>query len=115
MRTLPALALAGTAFAAVRKHQKLKLPPVLTSVLAYSVPAALGAGFKRSPVRDMAVWGAHMWAYENAFELPNDDEAKLRRRAHLIVALQRVGIPFEQAHDLGHDAVDLLVHPAGLL
>lgn len=34
-------------------------------------------------MRDGLVWLAHMWAYKNAFELPNDDQERLRHRAHL--------------------------------
>jgi membrane-associated phospholipid phosphatase len=33
-------------------------------------------------VRDGAVWAAQMWAYKNAFEMPADDEPRLRGRAH---------------------------------
>ncbi|HKR98635.1 MAG TPA: phosphatase PAP2 family protein [Candidatus Dormibacteraeota bacterium] len=28
------------------------------------------------------MWAAQMWAYKNAFEIPNDDETRLRGRAH---------------------------------
>ncbi len=47
-----------------------------------------GAGVTRGRFQavagaDVVVWAAQMWAYKNAFELPNDDEERLVRRAHL--------------------------------
>ena len=33
-------------------------------------------------MRDGAVWAAQMWAYKSAFEMPNDDEQRLRGRTH---------------------------------
>ena len=51
--------------------------------IAFTAPAAIAAGFRRSRGRDAAVWAAQMWAYKASFEMPNDCEDRLRRRAHL--------------------------------
>jgi membrane-associated phospholipid phosphatase len=66
----------------VRGRQKVSLGPAAATACAFSVPLSLAVGFPRSRVRDGAVWAAQMWAYKNAFEMPADDEPRLRGRAH---------------------------------
>ncbi len=82
-RSEVALLFVGACVAGVRGRKRLGLPRALTTAWAFSAPVALAAGFRRSRVRDAAVWAAQMWAYKNAFELPNDREQEHRRRAHL--------------------------------
>jgi membrane-associated phospholipid phosphatase len=81
-RQYGAVAAGAIAVAAVRVRQKIGLGPAAATACAFSVPLSLAAGFPRSRARDAAVWGAQMWAYKNAFEMPADDEPRLRRRAH---------------------------------
>jgi membrane-associated phospholipid phosphatase len=76
------LAGAGSCVAAVRARNRIGLPRPLSTACAFAAPTALAAGFGRSRFRDAAVWGTQMWAYKNAFEMPNDCEEKLRERAH---------------------------------
>jgi membrane-associated phospholipid phosphatase len=73
---------AGSCVAVVRSRGRIGLPSALGTACAFAVPATLAAGFGRSRSRDAAVWGAQMWAYKNAFEMPNDRGEKLRERAH---------------------------------
>jgi membrane-associated phospholipid phosphatase len=82
-RQWTALGVAGSSALAIRGRERLGLPRVLATPCAYVAPLALAAGFRASPARDAAVWGTQMWAYKNAFELPNDREQWLRGRAHL--------------------------------
>jgi membrane-associated phospholipid phosphatase len=58
------------------------LPPAVATATAFAVPGAIAAGFRRSKARDGVLWAAQMWAYKNAFEMPADDERRLRERAH---------------------------------
>jgi membrane-associated phospholipid phosphatase len=77
--------LAGTAsaVAVVRARKRLGLPRPVSTAVAFVAPAALAAGFERSPVRDGLVWGAQMWSYKNAFEIPHDADSRHRERAHV--------------------------------
>jgi membrane-associated phospholipid phosphatase len=68
--------------AAVRGRRRIGLPSALATACAFAVPGAIASGFKRSLARDMGVWAAQMWAYKAAFEMPADDEERLRQRAH---------------------------------
>jgi membrane-associated phospholipid phosphatase len=81
-REAVAVAFAGCASLAVRVRKRIGLPAAATTASAFSVAPLLAAGFRRSRARDAAVWATQMWAYKNAFELPNDQEERLRRRAH---------------------------------
>lgn len=74
---------AASSIAAVRARDRLHLGPAAATVCAFACPVVLATGFRRSRARDALVWLAQMWAYKNAFELPNHDEQRLRRRAHL--------------------------------
>jgi membrane-associated phospholipid phosphatase len=78
-----AVVAAGSAVGLVRSRKRIGLRPAVATPCAFGVPVALAAGFKRSPVRDAAVWAAQMWAYKNAFEMPNDQSGELRRRVHV--------------------------------
>jgi membrane-associated phospholipid phosphatase len=77
------LAVAGSSIALVRKRQELPFPGFLMTPVAFAAPVAIAAAFGRSRKRDGAVWAAQMWAYKASFEMPNDREEWLRRRAHL--------------------------------
>ncbi len=76
------IAVASTV-ALVRTRQKLGLPRPASTLLAFAAPPALAAGFARSRSRDGLVWGAHMWSYKNAFEIPHDAEEEHRDRTHV--------------------------------
>jgi membrane-associated phospholipid phosphatase len=82
-RQYAALAAAGSSVLAVRARERIGFPAPLATACAFAAPVAIAAGFRRSRLRDAAVWAAQMWAYKNAFELPNDDHEQLRARAHL--------------------------------
>lgn len=89
-----AAGIAASSVAAVRARQRMGLAPGAATACAFLAPVSLAAGFRRSRARDVVVWAAQMWAYKNAFELPNDDEERLVRRAHLdypIVVDSRLG------------------------
>jgi hypothetical protein len=69
-------------------------------VLATSglAPVALCVAARRSRTRDIAVCVLNMWAYLNAYEMPNDDPARLRARvrADYPIAIDRAlgfGVP----------------------
>jgi membrane-associated phospholipid phosphatase len=91
-RQYAAIAAAASAVTAVRARKRIGLAPASATACAFAVPASIAAGFKRSRVRDGVVWAAQMWAYKNAFEMPNDDESRLRHRAHFDypIAVDRV-------------------------
>lgn len=89
-----AAGIAASTVAAVRARQRIGFAPGAATACAFLAPVSLAAGFRRSRARDVVVWAAQMWAYKNAFELPNDDEQRLVRRAHLdypIVVASRLG------------------------
>src|SRR5690242_12548741 len=81
-RQYAAIAAAVSAAATVRARKRIGLGSGSATACAFGLPLSVAAGFERSPVRDAAVWAAQMWAYKNAFEMPADDEQRLRRRAH---------------------------------
>jgi membrane-associated phospholipid phosphatase len=81
-RELASLAGVVSAVAVVRSRKKLGLPRGISTVCAFTAPAALAAGFTRSRVRDGLVWGAQMWSYKNAFEIPHDAEQEHQARTH---------------------------------
>jgi hypothetical protein len=83
LRQWAAATVAGALVGAVRARNHIGLGPRAATACAFLCPAAIAAGFRRSRTRDAVVWAAQMWAYKNAFELPNDDTERLRRRAHL--------------------------------
>jgi membrane-associated phospholipid phosphatase len=73
-----AVVAAGVAAPLVR--HRLKLPPAATLTLAASAPVALCVAIPRTRARDVSVVSLQMWAYLNAYELPNDDPDALARR-----------------------------------
>jgi membrane-associated phospholipid phosphatase len=91
-RSVAAVALAGCAVGVAKARKRLGLPPALTTACWFAPAPLLVAGFRRSPRRDAAVWIAHMLGYKQAFELPNDDPDRLRRRARVDypIAVDRV-------------------------
>jgi membrane-associated phospholipid phosphatase len=91
-RQYAAIAAAAAAVAAVRARKRIGLGAGPATACAFGVPLSIAAGFPRSPARDAGVWAAQMWAYKNAFEMPADDESRLRRRAHFDypIAVDRV-------------------------
>jgi membrane-associated phospholipid phosphatase len=85
----PLVSMAGCAVlaATVRSRTKLGLSEALATACAFAIPPTLAAGFRRSPRRDGLVWATQMWAYKTAFEMPNDDEQRLRDRVHIDYAI----------------------------
>lgn len=81
-RQLAAAFVAATSVALVRGRNKLGLPSLVATGCAFAAAPAVAAGFRPSKLRDSLVWAAQMWAYKNAFEMPNDDEERLRDRSH---------------------------------
>lgn len=81
-RQFISLGATASSVALVRARKKIGVPSAVATACAYSAAPVLAAGFKRSRVRDGVVWGVQMWAYKNAFEMPNDNEEALRARAH---------------------------------
>jgi hypothetical protein len=87
-------ALAGLAAPVVRR--KVALPALVTSAVAWQAPLSVALVLRRSRFRDAAVYGAQMWAYLAAYELPNDDPEALVRRVHV-----RYPIAIDRAIGLG--------------
>jgi membrane-associated phospholipid phosphatase len=93
-RQAASAAAAASSVVLVRSRKKLGLPKVISSACAFAAIPAVAWGFRRSRLRDAVVWAAQMWAYKNAFEIPNDDEKRHRGRAHTeypIVIDERLG------------------------
>jgi membrane-associated phospholipid phosphatase len=81
-RQFASLAAAASLIALVKTRKRVGLPSGGATLSAFAVAPTLAAGFRRSRVRDGIVWAAQMWAYKNAFEMPNDNEQRLGNRAH---------------------------------
>jgi membrane-associated phospholipid phosphatase len=73
----------ATVVGLVRGRKKLGLPRPLSTVIAFAAAPGVAAGFERSVRRDGLVWGAQMWSYKNAFEIPHDAEEKHRQRVRV--------------------------------
>jgi hypothetical protein len=60
--------------------------------LCVAVPRRPSGGAGRRPTRDLAVCALNMWAYLAAYEMPNDDPARLAARARVDypIAIDRV-------------------------
>ena len=91
-----ALVAAGVAAPAVRK--RLSLPHAAVIVPSALSPIALCVAVPRSRTRDAAVCALNMWGYLAAYEMPNDDPARLAARVHVRypIAIDRVlglGVP----------------------
>ena len=83
-------ALAGFVAPVVRR--RLRLPPIVTSVLAWQTPLAVAIVLPRSRFRAAAVYAAQMWAYIAHYELPNDDHEALLERVRIDypIAIDRI-------------------------
>jgi membrane-associated phospholipid phosphatase len=91
-----ALVAAGVAAPVLRRRVKLR-PGAVLATSALSVPA-LAVAAPRSRARDAAMCCLNMWAYLAAYELPNDDPARLEARVRIDypIAIDRVlglGVP----------------------
>jgi membrane-associated phospholipid phosphatase len=82
----------GVAVPLVRRRFRIPAPAVMAA--ASAAPFALCVAAPRSRKRDAAVAMLQMWAYVAAYELPNDDPERLRRRV-------RVGYPVRIDRALG--------------
>jgi membrane-associated phospholipid phosphatase len=65
-----------------RARRRLGLGPALATAGLFLGPVSVAA-LPGSRYGDAAVWTAQMLAYKNAFEMPNDDPARLQARAHV--------------------------------
>ena len=72
---------AGAAAPLARRRLPLPAPAVLGA--AWSAPAALCVAVPRTPARDVGTVGLQMWAYINAYAMPNDDPPALRGRVRI--------------------------------
>jgi hypothetical protein len=79
----PLLASVPAAVALVRKRRKIRLPRLVSLPVAGSVPLAVAVALPRGRLRAAAIWGAQMWAYKVAFEMPYDDPDALYRRLRI--------------------------------
>jgi membrane-associated phospholipid phosphatase len=75
-------------------RRRLKLPSAAVLASSGLAPVALCVVMPRRGVRDVAVCGLNMWAYLAAYEMPNDDPARLTARV-------RVGYPIAVDRVLG--------------
>jgi hypothetical protein len=89
-----ALVAAGVAAPAIRKQ--LRLPPAAVVGISGLAPVALCVARPRTRTRDGAVCLLNMWAYLAAYEMPNDDPARLAARVHV-----RYPIAIDRAIGLG--------------
>src|SRR5436309_221756 len=78
-----AIAGAGAAVGAAKARKRLRLSPAIATGCWFLPVPLIGAAFRRSKPRDVVLWIAHMLAYKNAFEMPNDDPDRLRRRVRI--------------------------------
>ena len=83
---------AGVATPALRR--RLELPPAAVLGAAAIAPAALCVAARRTLARDMGLVALNMWGYIHAYEMPNDDPARLAERV-------RVGYPIAIDRVLG--------------
>jgi membrane-associated phospholipid phosphatase len=81
-RQVASVAAVASTVGVVRARKKLGLPRAVSTLCASAAAPALAAGFERSRVRDALVWGAQMWSYKNAFEIPHDAEKEHLERTH---------------------------------
>ncbi len=102
-RQMGSLAAVASSVALVRSRKKIGLPAAISTALAFATAPALASGFRRSRSRDGLMWAAQMWAYKNAFEMPADDEDRLRARTHFdypIALDSRLGAGMPPGHRL---------------
>lgn len=72
---------AGIAAPLVRRRFGLR--PSVVYATAAAAPAAICVARPRTPMRDVATCCLQMWAYVAAYQMPNDDPERLRRRVHV--------------------------------
>ncbi|MDQ2760541.1 MAG: phosphatase PAP2 family protein [Actinomycetota bacterium] len=78
-----AWALVAVGIAAPVLRRRVDLPPAAVLGSAVLAPVALCVAVPRSRARDLALCTLNMWAYMAAYEMPNDDPARLAARARL--------------------------------
>lgn len=61
-------------------RRKLRLPMSATVAATVSAPTAIAILWPRTKRRDIALFGAQMWAFAVTHELPYDDPERLRQR-----------------------------------
>ena len=83
------------------------MPPAAVVGAAVIAPAALCVASRRTLARDVSVCALNMWAYIAAYEMPNDDPARL-------VARVRVGYPIAIDRVLGLGTLPTLRLQRGL-
>jgi hypothetical protein len=91
-----ALGAAVAGFVVPVARRRLKLPPPVTSLVAWQTPVAVALAFRRTRVRDAAVYATQMWAYLVHYELPDDDHERLLERVRV-----RYPIAVDRAIGLG--------------
>ncbi len=76
---------AALAAAVVVPHvrRQLRLPMTVTVASTVAAPAAIAILWPRNRARDLALFGAQMWAFAVTHELPYDDPERLRRRLRI--------------------------------
>ncbi|MEX0621026.1 MAG: phosphatase PAP2 family protein [Solirubrobacterales bacterium] len=76
---------AALAAAVVVPHvrRQLRLPTSVTVASTVAAPAAIAVLWPRTKARDLALFGAQMWAFAVTHELPYDNPERLRRRLRI--------------------------------
>jgi hypothetical protein len=72
-----------TGAAAPLARRRLRLAPAAVLASSGLAPFALCVAVRRNRARDFAVCALNMWAYLNAYEMPNDDPGRLVERARV--------------------------------
>jgi membrane-associated phospholipid phosphatase len=62
-------------------RRRLGVPLPIAAAAAVTAPFGMAVAMPRTRARDAAVYGLQMWAYVVAHEVPNEDPARLERRA----------------------------------
>ena len=61
-------------------RKRLGIHPAATLVIGCAIPLGCAIALPRGRTRYAAVGAAYMWLFKTSWELPYDDEQKLRRR-----------------------------------
>jgi membrane-associated phospholipid phosphatase len=64
-------------------RRQLRIPMSVTVASTVAAPAAIAILWPRSRARDLALFGAQMWAFAVTHELPYDDPERLRKRLRI--------------------------------
>jgi membrane-associated phospholipid phosphatase len=78
-----AWAVVATGVAAPLVRRRLNLSPPVVLGAAWTAPVALCVAVPRTPPRDFATACLQMWAYVNAYAMPNDDPTHLEQRVRI--------------------------------